>query len=70
MASERLETHFGIVDLSPAPTSAVGDSIAAILEEMGIRTCGAPGTAAALALLNDAVKKGGRWPPRRLKITN
>lgn len=59
MASERLETRFGIVDLSLAPTPAVGDSIAAILEEMGIETCGAPGTTAALALLNDAVKKGG-----------
>jgi uncharacterized protein len=59
MASKRLETRFGIVDLSLAPTPAVGDSIAAILEEMGIETCGAPGTTAALALLNDAVKKGG-----------
>ena len=59
MASERLDTRFGIVDLSLAPTPAVGDSIAAILEEMGIETCGAPGTTAALALLNDAVKKGG-----------
>jgi hypothetical protein len=59
MASERLATRFGIVDLSLAPTPAVGDSIAAILEEMGIERCGAPGTTAALALLNDAVKKGG-----------
>ena len=59
MASERLATPFGIVDLSLAPTPAVGDSIAAILEEMGIERCGAPGTTAALALLNDAVKKGG-----------
>jgi uncharacterized protein (UPF0210 family) len=59
MASERLNTRFGIVDLSLAPTPAVGDSIAAILEEMGIEMCGAPGTTAALALLNDAVKKGG-----------
>ena len=59
MASERLGTPFGIVDLSLAPTPAVGDSIAAILEEMGIERCGAPGTTAALALLNDAVKKGG-----------
>ena len=59
MASERLGTRFGIVDLSLAPTPAIGDSIAAILEEMGIETCGAPGTTAALALLNDAVKKGG-----------
>ena len=59
MASARLDTRFGIVDLSLAPTPAVGDSIAAILEEMGIEQCGAPGTTAALALLNDAVKKGG-----------
>ena len=59
MASERLDTRFGIVDLSLAPTPAVGDSIAAILEEMGIQRCGAPGSTAALALLNDAVKKGG-----------
>jgi uncharacterized protein (UPF0210 family) len=59
MASERLETRFGIIDLSLAPTPAVGDSIAAILEEMGIEKSGAPGTTAALALLNDAVKKGG-----------
>ncbi len=59
MASERLGTGFGIVDLSLAPTPVIGDSIAAILEEMGIETCGAPGTTAALALLNDAVKKGG-----------
>ncbi|MDA8124872.1 MAG: PFL family protein [Deltaproteobacteria bacterium] len=59
MASGRLDTRFGIVDLSLAPTPAVGDSIAAILEEMGIEQCGAPGTTAALALLNDAVKKGG-----------
>jgi hypothetical protein len=59
MASERLGTPFGIVDLSLAPTPAVGDSIAAILEEMGIEKSGAPGTTAALALLNDAVKKGG-----------
>ncbi len=59
MASERLGTRFGIVDLSLAPTPVVGDSIAAILEEMGVEICGAPGTTAALALLNDAVKKGG-----------
>ena len=50
---------FGIVDLSLAPAPAVGDSVAAILEEMGLETCGAHGTTAALALLNDAVKKGG-----------
>ena len=50
---------FGIVDLSLAPTPAVGDSVAHILEEMGLEQCGAHGTTAALALLNDAVKKGG-----------
>jgi len=58
-ASARLNTPFGIVDLSLAPTPAVGDSVARILEEMGLETCGAHGTTAALALLNDAVKKGG-----------
>lgn len=58
-ASKRLGVPFGIVDLSLAPTPAVGDSVAHILEEMGIESCGAPGTTAALALLNDAVKKGG-----------
>lgn len=58
-ASKRLDVPFGIVDLSLAPTPAVGDSVARILEEMGIESCGAPGTTAALALLNDAVKKGG-----------
>ena len=58
-ASRRLETPFGIVDLSLAPTPAVGDSVARILEEMGLQTCGIHGTTAALALLNDAVKKGG-----------
>ncbi len=58
-ASKRLNVPFGIVDLSLAPTPAVGDSIARILEEMGLEACGAPGTTAALALLNDAVKKGG-----------
>ena len=58
-ASERLGVHFGIVDLSLAPTPAVGDSIARILEEMGLEICGTHGTTAALALLNDAVKKGG-----------
>ena len=58
-ASNRLNTTFGIVDLSLAPTPAKGDSVARILEEMGIETCGGPGTTAALALLNDAVKKGG-----------
>lgn len=58
-ASKRLGAQFGIVDLSLAPTPAVGDSVARILEEMGLECCGAPGTTAALALLNDAVKKGG-----------
>ena len=58
-ASKRLDVPFGIVDLSLAPTPAVGDSIARILEEMGLEHAGAPGTTAALALLNDAVKKGG-----------
>ncbi len=58
-ASRRLGTPFGIVDLSLAPTPAVGDSVARILEEMGLETCGTHGTTAALALLNDAVKKGG-----------
>ena len=58
-ASRRLGVPFGIVDLSLAPTPAVGDSVAHILEEMGLAQCGCYGTTAALALLNDAVKKGG-----------
>ncbi len=58
-ASRRLAVPFGIVDLSLAPTPAVGDSVAYILEEMGLECCGCHGTTAALALLNDAVKKGG-----------
>ena len=58
-ASRRLGVPFGIVDLSLAPTPAVGDSVAHILEEMGLERCGTHGTTAALALLNDAVKKGG-----------
>ena len=58
-ASSRLKIPFGIVDLSLAPTPAVGDSVARILEAMGLEKCGAHGTTAALALLNDAVKKGG-----------
>ena len=58
-ASKRLNVPFGIVDLSLAPTPAVGDSVAYILEEMGLEQCGTHGTTAALALLNDAVKKGG-----------
>lgn len=60
-ASRRLDVPFGIVDLSLAPTPAVGDSVAYILEEMGLETCGTHGTTAALALLNDAVKKGGTF---------
>ena len=58
-AAKRLGVPFGIVDLSLAPTPAVGDSVAYILEEMGLESCGAHGTTAALAMLNDAVKKGG-----------
>ena len=58
-ASRRLGVPFGVVDLSLAPTPAVGDSVARILEEMGLEVCGTHGTTAALALLNDAVKKGG-----------
>ena len=58
-AAKRLGTQFGIIDLSLAPTPAVGDSVAHILEEIGLECCGAPGTTAALAMLNDAVKKGG-----------
>ena len=58
-ASEILGVPFGIVDLSLAPTPAVGDSVAHILEEIGLESCGTHGTTAALALLNDAVKKGG-----------
>ena len=58
-ASKRLGVPFGIVDLSLAPTPAIGDSVAHILEEMGLEACGTHGTTAALAMLNDAVKKGG-----------
>lgn len=58
-ASAKLGVPFGIVDLSLAPTPAVGDSVAYILEEIGLESCGACGTTAALAMLNDAVKKGG-----------
>lgn len=58
-ASRRLNVPFGIIDLSLAPTPAVGDSIAEIIQEMGIERIGAPGTTAALAILNDQVKKGG-----------
>ncbi|MEG0768934.1 MAG: PFL family protein [Ruthenibacterium sp.] len=59
LVSERLGVPFGIVDLSLAPTPAVGDSVANILEEIGLESCGCCGTTATLALLNDAVKKGG-----------
>ena len=58
-ASRRLDVPFGIIDLSLAPTPAIGDSVAHILTEMGLEYAGAPGTTAALAMLNDAVKKGG-----------
>ena len=58
-ASKRMKIPFGIVDLSLAPTPAVGDSVAEILEEIGLERVGAPGTTAALAMLNDQVKKGG-----------
>ncbi len=58
-AAERLNVPFGIIDLSLAPTPAIGDSVAHILEEMGLESCGAHGTTACLAMLNDAVKKGG-----------
>lgn len=58
-AARRLHVPFGIIDLSLAPTPAIGDSVARILEEMGLESCGAHGTTAALAMLNDAVKKGG-----------
>lgn len=58
-AAKRLGVPYGIVDLSLAPTPAVGDSVACILESMGLEVCGGPGTTAALAMLNDAVKKGG-----------
>lgn len=58
-ASRRLGVPFGIIDLSLAPTPAEGDSVGEILEEIGLEQVGAPGTTAALALLNDQVKKGG-----------
>lgn len=65
-ASRRLDVPLGIIDLSLAPTSAIGDSVAHIIEEMGLESCGAPGTTAALALLNDAVKKGGLMASSRV----
>ena len=58
-ASKKLNVPFGIIDLSLAPTPAIGDSVAYILEEIGLEQCGTHGTTAALAMLNDAVKKGG-----------
>lgn len=58
-AAKRLNSQFGIIDLSLAPTPAIGDSVARILEEIGLESCGGPGTTATLAMLNDAVKKGG-----------
>ena len=61
MASERLGVEFGIVDLSLAPTPAVGDSVARVLEAMGLEVVGTHGTTAALALLNDQVKKAASW---------
>jgi uncharacterized protein (UPF0210 family) len=66
MASERLGVERGIVDLSLAPTPAVGDSVARILEEMGLEMAGAPGSTAALALLNTAMKKGGLMASSRV----
>lgn len=58
-ASRRLGVPFGIIDLSLAPTPAVGDSVGEVLEKIGLEQVGAPGTTAALAMLNDQVKKGG-----------
>ncbi len=66
VASERLGVPFGIVDLSLAPTPAVGDSVAHILEEIGLEQCGTHGTTATLAMLNDAVKKGGVMASSRI----
>ena len=66
VASDRLNTTFGIIDLSLAPTSDVGDSVAQVLEEIGLESCGGPGTTATLALLNDAVKKGGLMASSRV----
>lgn len=66
MAAERLDVPFGIVDLSLAPTPAIGDSVARVLEAMGLETVGTHGTTAALAMLNDAVKKGGVMAAERV----
>ncbi|MFQ8900665.1 MAG: DUF711 family protein [Lachnospira eligens] len=60
-ASKRLGVPFGIIDLSLAPTPAVGDSVAEILEEIGLERAGAPGTTAALAMLNDQVRRAVLW---------
>lgn len=67
-ASKRLGVSFGIVDLSLAPTPEVGDSVAEIIEAMGVERCGGPGTTAALALLNDAVKKAEPWHHVTLEV--
>ena len=68
MASERLGVEFGIVDLSLAPTPAVGDSVARVLEAMGLEVVGTHGTTAALALLNDQVKKVVSWHVTKLVV--
>ena len=65
-ASKRLGVPFGIIDLSLAPTPAVGDSVAEILEEIGLERSGAPGTTAALAMLNDQVRRAASWRPPML----
>jgi len=65
-AADRLGVPFGVIDLSLAPTPEPGDSIANILEEMGVESCGAPGTTAALMLLNDNIKKGGAMAALRV----
>ena len=68
MASQRLQVPFGIVDLSLAPTAELGDSVAHIMEHMGLSQVGTHGTTAALALLNDAVKKGGMMACSRVGV--
>lgn len=68
VAAERLGVQFGIVDLSLAPTAAAGDSVAEVLEEIGVAQVGTHGTTAALAMLNDAVKKVGLWPAVMLVV--
>jgi uncharacterized protein len=64
--AEQLNIHFGVVDLSLAPTPHVGDSVGEIFQSLGLRAIGVPGTTAALALLNDAVKKGGAFASSRV----